>query len=183
MAANEADLIARGRAGDHAALTALHAAHAGRLKAYMLRSGLRQTDADDLTQEAFLLAFRALDAFDCDRGEFAPWLNTIARNLMRKKFREPNTLHFDPKLAEAVLAVRVNPGEPPELRETIDALSQCIEALDPGLARVVRLRYVESRTTRGIADAAGISEATVRLRLKDAAVLLGQCLKRKGVFG
>ena len=182
MAANEAELIARGRAGDRAALAALHTAHAPRIKAYALRSGFREADADDLTQEAFLLAFRALDTFDCDRGDFAPWLNTIARNLARKRFLEPFTLQFDPELAAEVLAVRANPGGPPEMREQIDALSGCIEDLDPELANVIRLRYVDGRTTRGIADATGISEATVRLRLRDAAVLLEQCLKKKGVF-
>ena len=182
MAAGEAELITRGRAGDHAALEALHSAHAPRIKAYALRSGFRTADADDLTQETFLLAFRALDTFDCDRGDFAPWINTIARNIARKRFGEPNTLQFDPELAAEVLATRANPGDPPEIREQIDALSVCIKGLDPELAEVIRLRYVDGQTTRGIADVSGISEATVRLRLKDAAVLLEQCLKKKGVF-
>lgn len=182
MAAGEAELISRGRAGDHAALSALHSAHAPRIKAYALRSGFRQADADDLTQEAFLLAFGALDTFDCDRGDFAPWINTIARNLARKRFGEPNTLQFDSELAAEALAVRANPGDPPEIREQIDALSRCIKDLDSELAGVIRLRYVDGRTTRGIADATGISEPTVRLRLNEAAMLLKQCLKKKGVF-
>ena len=70
----------------------------------------------------------------------------------------------------------------PELREEIDALAECVDALEPELAAVIRLRYVEARTTRGIAELIGLSESSVRLRLTNAARLLELCLKKKGVL-
>ncbi len=179
----ENELAKRGAAGDTAALQELHAANAPRLKAYFLRSGFRESDADDLTQEVFLLALKALHRFDPALAGFGTWLGTIARNLARKRFRrQRNPLHFDAELADEVLATDGNPGGSPELRERLAALPDCIAALGPELERLVRLRYVEGRTTRGIADASEVSEPTIRLRLKEAMVLIEQCLRRKGLF-
>ncbi|MFH1730635.1 MAG: sigma-70 family RNA polymerase sigma factor [Planctomycetota bacterium] len=183
MAADESELVAGGLAGDGAAFDALHSAHAARIKAYFLRSGFRENDADDLTQDAFLLAFRALHTFDAARGGFGGWIAKIARNLARKEFRgRPALPHFDPVLADEILVASANPGDPPELREEIAALAKCVDALEPELADVIRLRYVEGRTTRGIAGVIGLSESSVRLRLANAARLLEQCLKKKGVL-
>ena len=66
---------------DDAAFAALHAAHARHVKAFFLRCGFGAADADDLTQETFVLAFRGLSMFDPARGEFRPWVGAIARNL------------------------------------------------------------------------------------------------------
>lgn len=183
MAADESELVAGGLAGDGAAFDALHSAHAARIKAYFLRSGFRENDADDLTQDAFLLAFKALHTFDAARGGFGVWIAKIARNLARKEFRgRPPLPHFDPMLADEVLAAGGNPSDPPELREEIAALAECVDALEPEFADVIRLRYVEARTTRGIAEVIGLSESSVRLRLTNAARVLEQCLKEKGIL-
>lgn len=183
MAADENELITGSLAGDGAAFDTLHATHAARIKGYFLRSGFSQNDADDLTQDAFLQAFRALRTFDAARGRFGVWIAKIARNVARKEFRRrPALPHFDPVLADAILAASGNPGDPPELREEIDALAGCVDALEPEFADVIRLRYVEARTTRGIAELIGLSESSVRLRLTNAARLLELCLKKKGVM-
>jgi len=183
MSADAPDLIARCLRGDDAAFTALHAEHAGRVKAYFLRQGFTGPDADDLTQQVFVRVFKSFRTFDRSRGTFSQWLGAIARNVARKHFRrrtQPQS--FDPELAEEMFAAMENPTGRVELREEIDALSQCIEALPAELARVIHLRYVQARTTRGIAALLGMPEATVRLRLKEAAGLLQGCLKAKGIF-
>ncbi len=77
-AAAEAPLLARARAGDRAAFAALVQAHQGYLRRLLRR--LCQGDegrADDLAQEAFLKAWRALPQF---RGEsrFRTWLTRLA---------------------------------------------------------------------------------------------------------
>ena len=50
------------------------------------------------------------------------------------------------------------------------------------MPRLMRLRYVSAGTTRGIATATDVPEATVRLRLTEALGLLERCLKSKGVL-
>ena len=81
-----------------------------------------------------------------------------------------------------MLAAPDNPGRSAAAREEADAVRDCIDALPDELARVVRLRYVAGRTTRGIAGATGIAEATVRLRLTEALRRLRRCLAAKGVL-
>ncbi len=77
-AALEAQQVARARAGDRAAFAALVQAHQGYLRRLLRR--LCQGDdgrADDLAQEAFMKAWRALPQF---RGEarFRTWLTRLA---------------------------------------------------------------------------------------------------------
>ncbi len=177
------ELVRRCLAGDQAAYEALYFAHAGRVAAYFLRSGFSGPDAEDLTQETFARAFRSLATFDPARGAFPVWLAAIARNVARRHWagrQEPE--HFDPELAEGALAPPGNPGRGAEDREEIDAVRACVDALPADLSTIVRLRYVDGRTTRGIAAATGLAEATVRSRLSEAQDLLADCLGAKGIM-
>ena len=181
MDRNESELIARAAAGEDAAFQALYAGAAGRVRAYLRRSGFAPHDADDLAQETFLRAFKSIRTFDPQRGSFPSWVGAIARNVARRRWRrraEPDS--FDPDLAEEMFPAADNPSASPEAREEIEAVRACVDALPAELARVVRLRYVDGRTTRGIGAATGLPEATVRLRLKEAGAILAQCLKEKG---
>lgn len=187
MSESEGQLVSRAASGDSAAWRELYDAHAGRVVAYLLRSGFAHGDADDLTQDTFLRALRSLRGFDPARGAFAAWLGAIARNVARKHWhRRGQPDNFDPDLAADVLA---DPADGPNAgaaeaarREEMDAVADCIARLPEELARIVRLRYVEGRTTRGVAEAAGTPEATVRVRLAETHDRLRQCLKSKGVI-
>ena len=64
--------------------------------------------------------------------------------------------------------------------EEIRAVGKCVADLPAELANLVRLRYVDALTTRGIAQAAKMPEATVRSRLAEAVKALEKCLKSKG---
>jgi len=178
---DEPELIARCLAGEAAAQQALHAAHRGRVLAYFRRSGFSWADAEDLAQEAFLRAFRSLEGFDASRGSFRGWLGAIAKNVARRRWgRRSQGDSFDPELAEEMFAAPANPHDTPEAREEIEAVRSCVDALPPELARVIRLRYVAARTTRGVAEATGLPEATVRLRLTEAVGMLERAMREKG---
>ncbi len=176
----DAQLVARCLAGEAEAFGELYAAHGLRIRAYLLRSGFSPADADDLTQEVFLRVHKALGTFDAQRGRFSTWLSAIARNVARRRWaRRAAPENFDPQLAAETLAAPDNPGGG-QLREQLDAVGACVGELPAELAAVVRLRYADSRTTRGIAAAVGLPESTVRLRLREAQQRLQRCLRRKG---
>jgi RNA polymerase sigma-70 factor (ECF subfamily) len=76
------ELIVRARAGNEAAWETLVRAHQQAVfrLAYLLLGNAH--DAEDVTQEVFIRAFRALDRFDQDRP-LRPWLLQITANQAR----------------------------------------------------------------------------------------------------
>ena len=76
----EQDIIERVLAGDTGAFRALVESHQ-KLVFQFARNMLRSIeDAEDLTQEVFVAAFRNLATFDAKRAKISTWLLTIARN-------------------------------------------------------------------------------------------------------
>ena len=177
------EIIDLALAGDESAFERLYAAHAGRVKGYLLRCGFAPGDADDLTQEVFLRTFGSLTTFDPDRGSFRTWVGAIARNVARKQWsNRPRWDMFDPELAEEMFPAQDNPGHSPAAREEFQAVRACVEALPPELANLVRLRYEDGRALRSIARATGIPEATVRSRLAEGKAMIAHCLRAKGIL-
>src|SRR5713226_5969026 len=84
---SEAEVIQRAREGDRTVFEYLYRLHSRRVYAVCLRMVGDPTEAEDLTQEAFLLLFRKIHTF---RGEsaFSTWLHTLAGNLLRVRLRE-----------------------------------------------------------------------------------------------
>ncbi len=177
----EHDLIAQCLAGERDAFETLYTAHAGRVKGYFLRSGFGDGDAEDLTQQTFVRAYKSLGTFNAERGSFRTWLGAITRNVARRQWRKaPGADLLDPELAEVMFADDSNPHADSETREAIGALDGCMNRLEPELAMVVQLRYVEGLTTRGLAERTGMPESTVRLRLGQAFEQLRRCMENKG---
>lgn len=71
---------------EHAAFEAMVATHHGEIYRYLLRATRRASDADDLSQETFLRAYRAYRLLPKDANTRA-WLFAIATNLFRNHFR------------------------------------------------------------------------------------------------
>ena len=181
MSKRDNQLVARVLAGDAGAFGGLYDAHAGRVKAFFLRSGLSDADAEDLTQECFTRAFKGLKTYDARKGEFVTWAGAIARNVVRRHWgRRKQADCMDPELAEEMFATYDNPGETAAAGEEMQPVAGCVAALPEELARLVRLRYVEGRATRGVGEVAGMPEATVRSRLAEAHARRIECMRGKG---
>ncbi len=82
----DADLVSAYRGGDESGASQLVARHAASLARFIAGTGADPGEIDDLVQEAFFRAFRALDSW---RGEsaFRSWLLTIGSNLARDQYR------------------------------------------------------------------------------------------------
>jgi RNA polymerase sigma-70 factor, ECF subfamily len=130
--------------------------------------------AEDLTVEAFWKMHRAHARFDSKRS-FGAWARRIATNLaldhLRKNRRET------PLVGEVADVARENPAVQRETREQIAA---AFGELSPKLRVVAMLSLIEEVPHREIADALGISEATVRVRLFRATRILRNQLKQVG---
>ena len=182
MSTEDNKLVAECLGGDSEAFSRLYDAHAGRVMAYLLRSGFPVADAEDLTQETFARIFRSMGSFDGERGNLRAWIGAIARNVARRHFgRRSNLSRIEPSMVDEMFAAEGSPGDSPEAREEAQAVRECVEALPNELKRIIRMRYIMALTTRGIAQSAKVPESTVRQRITEAKDAIQRCLRGKGV--
>jgi RNA polymerase sigma-70 factor (ECF subfamily) len=81
-------LVRKAQAGDVPSREALACRWLARVYGAALAQTRNAADADDLTQEAFLRAFRSLATLK-DPARFGPWLLRIVRNAARDRWRRP----------------------------------------------------------------------------------------------
>jgi len=162
-------LVARFARGDRSAFDRIVAIHHDRIARLAYRLLGWADDADDVVQEVFLAAMRALPKF---RGQasLATWLTTITVNKCRT-FRHRRRLRLK-WLVGARARRRETPAEPadrqPGDRETFDRVRQAIRALPARYREVVVLRYLEQMPTEAISRILGISRNSVDVRLHRA---------------
>lgn len=85
-APHERTIAAGLAAGDPAALEGAFRAWSGLVHGFC-RKAVGPDDADDLTQQVFVAAWRSRDGFDLDRGVVPAWLIGIARNVVARHWR------------------------------------------------------------------------------------------------
>ncbi len=186
--ADDLPLLHRAQTGDYAAFEAL----VGRLQARVYGVAYRivgqSQDAEDVVQQTFLSVIEHLETF---RGEsaVATWVLRIATNFALKVLRKRRGLPTVSLDAADTLAGVPHPqyvarwSEPPEalleraeLREQLD---RTIAELDDRHRVVFVLRDIEGLSTRDTAEAVGISEANVKIRLLRARLQLRERLTRE----
>jgi RNA polymerase sigma-70 factor, ECF subfamily len=115
--------------------------------------------AEDIAQEAFLAAIRALDRFD-RRRPFGPWLHRIVVNRA-----------IDWSRARALrreVDEEIEPEAPPEPAGWSDDVVAALAALDPDQRAAVVLRHLLEYTPGEIADLLEVPRGTVNSRLRRA---------------
>ena len=177
-AETEADLVRRLRAGDEDAYATLVRLHGGRLLAVARRFFPVTEDAKDAVQEAFLSAFQALGSFEAN-AQLSTWLHRIVVNacLMRLRSRkrkpeesiEPLLPTFD-ELGNRTAAVAPWPDVHSDLerKQAAARVRELIGRLPESYRTVLLLRDIEERDTAQVAEALGISENAVKIRLHRA---------------
>ena len=175
------EYVKRHLAGDPLAGEWLYEQFAPRVLAYLLRCGFPRNWAQDMVQETFLNVFRSLHTFDANRGALGAWIATIARNLANRHWKKhAPDMNFDSQLAQEVFACDNPPEQDMNTHEQMTALEDCITLLPDAMARLIRMRYIQSKTTRGMATELDIAESTVRTRLNKAIEQLELCMTNKG---
>lgn len=129
------------------------------------------TDADDLAQETFVRAYKALDRFRVGEPLY-PWLARIARNqalsLLRSRRRRPEAALEPLVEAGRQWGVDADPADDVERRERNARLEAAFAHLSPEHQEVMLLRVVEDLSYDEIAAALGIPAGTVMSRLSRA---------------
>lgn len=147
--------------------------------------GNRQ-DAEDLTQEAFLTAYRKLDHFE-NRSSFYTWLHRIAFHLaidlQRRKARTTKK-HLSDDISESSLQLASDDLTPESVamnKEMATKVNAALQRLDTERKNLIVLRDIDGLDYAQIAEVLDIPIGTVRSRLHRARMELRDILQAAGV--
>lgn len=183
-ATNEAEAIARVARGDHAALKDLYDSHAPRVLAIGLMLLKDRSEAEDVTQETFLDAWRRAPEFDRARGSVSAWICSIARSRAIDRLRSRGTAA---RAATAASREPAGPPPPPPLelaaaRENREMLLAALQRLPPEQRTALELAYYEGLSQREIAERQQEPLGTIKTRVRLAMQRLGEFLAAAGAL-
>lgn len=159
----DAGLVRRARAGDGEAFGALVDRYMRAAYAVALSVTGSHEDAEDASQEAFMVALERLE--DCRRPErFAGWLMTIVRNRSRNLVRREVLRGTDP-MPLGVAAKAPGPDRATERMELGERLRRALRELPEVQREIVLLHDWEGWKHREIAARLGMPSGTVRSHL------------------
>lgn len=149
---------------DRAAFARLFDHFGPRLKAMLLRGGLRDGSAEDVVQDVMLAVWHKAAQFDPHRAEASAWIYRIARNrqidLIRRRpppapdvIEEPDGAEPD---AEQILAIE----------QEARLLRQAVERLAPEQGRAIRQAYMEDMAHSEISQMTGLPLGTIKSRIR-----------------
>lgn len=185
----DAPLVQRAQQGDLRAFEMLVVRYRRRIERLIGRLSRDPDLVQDLAQETFLRAWRALPQFRGDSA-FYTWLYRIAVNTARKTLAD---LRRDPVLTESALApahdddetfrpeVEPSTADTPEAllasREIAAAVNAAVERLSEDLRQAVVLREIEGLSYEEIAEIMNCPIGTVRSRIFRAREAIAQRLR------
>ncbi|HEX8491958.1 MAG TPA: sigma-70 family RNA polymerase sigma factor [Pyrinomonadaceae bacterium] len=189
MSRSEEDLINRAQAGDHEAFCLLAESYQRRVYVLALHYCRDSSDAEDLSQEVWLKAFRALGQF---RGEssFYTWLRHIIINSFLNHRRAAARRRTDASAAAVSFEAldetnelaqrttgRVRDAEGDiHAKILLERVLQALGELTPQQRLIFLLKHREGMTYEEIAQAFGCSTGTIKKALFRAVVKLRQRL-------
>jgi len=124
-------------------------------------------EADDLVQDVFIRAWRAIDRLEEPEGA-RPWLMTIAVRLARTRLRRRKLKMLLFRLDEPDFEQIPAPGTLPEHRDLVKRLYSILDKMPVELRIAFVLRYVQSETVPSVAELCGWSLSTAKRRIQAA---------------
>lgn len=187
MKPSDRDLVDRARSGDAEAFGSLvrrHQQRIHRLAVHMLRD---RAEAEDVTQETFIRAYRALSRFD-GRSEPYTWFYRITINLSLNRIRARKTARTshdtdDPRLDGVLIDKQPETSDPAttaQRRQVYEALTKGIDQLSETLRTTLILVCVDGRSHEDVAAILGAPEGTIAWRIHEARRKLKEFMLGRG---
>lgn len=170
----DTELVARTKAGDPSAFDELVIRYSPRLYGLIYNMTSNHEDTNDLLQEVFAKAYRAIGGFQ-EKSSFYTWMHTIAvnrtLNFLKKRGRGYNislndvdaSVENDPEFIE--LTAAPDPVREANLNELQKRLNEALQKLSPKHRAVVTMFDIQGMPHAEIAKIMKVSEGTVRSRL------------------
>ena len=160
--AEEDLLVTQAIDGDQRSFAGLYDRYYDRVYRHLYYRVGKAEEAQDLTQQVFLRAWRALGRYQQRNTAFIAWLLTIANNLVIDFYRNNKNLYsLDSAITEWPHPERVE--EPAEMHVEYERARRAMARLRPEQQLVLSMRFVDGLETKEVAAALGKSEGTVRV--------------------
>jgi RNA polymerase sigma-70 factor, ECF subfamily len=180
-AIHDADLVRRFNGGDESAFASIMSRHQSKIFAAAMGLLHNHADAEEITQDTFVRAYRAFAKFRGD-SSVATWLHRIAVNLARNRYwyffrrRRHATLSLDAalgddgesKISDLLSTAEPDPSQESSRNEFVTAVETCMEKLEPTHKRILTMRTVLDQSYEEIAAILGINVGTVKSRIARA---------------
>lgn len=185
---DERQVIQRVLDGDQEAFAGLVTAYEKQVYNLCLRMCGNQEDARDLSQEAFVKAWRGLQFYQFEAA-FSTWLYRLTSNVcidfLRRKKRAPQTVpplqnengeDVEPEVADSL------PGPEEQLlhRERQSQIAWAMGQLEPEFRQVLTLRVIQELSYEQIAEITELKVGTVKSRIARARWKLKKILLESG---
>lgn len=173
----ERKLIEAAQHGDAHAFGSLYDLHAERVYRHIAYRVGHQQDAEDLTQQTFLKAWRAVSRYKVTEAPFAAWLLKIAHNTVVSYFRSKRE-------HSPLEALTVDPAEDKQPHDELERrydqalVRRAMAKLKPEQQQVVAFRYLDEMSYQDMARLLDKSEANLRVILHRALKALHVILDR-----
>ncbi len=178
---SDAALVVAARAGEKWAQEALFRRHARLVNGLAFRLMGSDEDVDDLVQDSFVSALRALDRLDNPQA-FASWLCSIVVRTAHKLLRRRRLMVRVGlrRNAPVDLDQVLSPSAPPALAAELTRVYRHLQQLEPQAQIALVLHRVDGLSLPQVASHMGISVSTVKRRLSAAERVLSAFGEREG---
>jgi RNA polymerase sigma-70 factor, ECF subfamily len=174
-------LVSKFNAGEELAFVEIMKRHQARIFAAALALVRNRADAEEIAQDTFVRAHRALPRFRGD-SSVATWLHRIAVNLARNRYwyhfrrRKHATLSLDATVGEngeaafrdLLAAANPDPSQETSRQEFVSAIETSLGKLEPSHRKILTMRTVLDQSYEEIATTLGIHVGTVKSRIARA---------------
>ena len=167
-------LVLRCQTGDQHALEELIARYSDRLRYYLKKMLQNTADPDDVLQDIWLDAFRAIPRLT-DAGAFRGWLYRIARDRAARQFRGRRRPHAP---LDGVDIADHRTDEPEFSAADVDRIHTALDTLSAEHREALVLRFLEDMSYEDIAAITGEPLGTVRSRIHYAKRALRRAIER-----
>lgn len=162
---NESEHINKAKEGDQEAFAALYDLYSQKIYAFVLSRIRHKQVAEDLLQNVFIKAWKALPRFQEDKGGFNAWVYRIATNCMNDYFRSKQIRPDALELQEQIIIEDNKPkhGEVFDQSLLQSNVQEAMKQLPPTYRQVLILRFTEGLSAEETGRAIKKSSVAVRL--------------------
>ena len=169
---DEESLVRQAKERDEAALTQLYEGNFDKIYRYIVLKIGDRTEAEDMTQQVFLKAFKSISGYQSKGSPFSSWLFRIAHNQIvdywRKKSKRPTV----PLEETLVGSSDSNPDSDVERKMEIEKLVVATRGLTEMQREVISLRFAGGLPVAQVAKLMGKSEGAIKALQHSAVVSL-----------